>query len=699
MCTEIKRIFGFFLLALICICSPTLSAEVPEAKIFYVAQDGNDSWTGSLPATNPEKNDGPFASLEKARDTVRDLAKGGELHQIIVRVRGGIHYLERPFVLSSLDSGSPECHILYEAYPGEQVILSGGRKIDASWAPYKDKIMVCKVPGVAEGEWYFHQLFVNGKRQTRARIPNIGEGYFHIAGGVEAESEKLTSFKFYPGDLKRWHNLNDVVIVNYRSWDEAILRIQDIDESRGIVHFTGPTHTGWGFTFARDGLWGPQRYHVENVLEGLDTAGEWYLDRHTGELFYYPPEGDNINDCVVTAPYLVELIRVQGNAEEKSIVQNVTFSGFTMRETEWNLPETGYPGDQADVKLPSALFFEGVEHCALKNNIMENIGTYAITFGDRCRYNTIAGNEIKNIGAGSIRIGTTDRNNYFTKCNHISNNHIFNCGVIYNGAVGIWIGQSSENTISHNEIHDINYSGISVGWTWNSADNPCYGNVFEYNKIYRVMKNANDGAGIYTLGKQAGTIIRNNIIHDIAPYKYFGWGIYFDGESANITVMNNILYRCEWGSAMCPSGNPNLWINNILVNSKRGQLFWMAAARLGWERFIQNIIYYSDPDAYLIHAHSGEGKLKEKMGEMDYNLYYCSRGNGPEDLKIKGRGIPEVESPGDWQRLGFDFHSIYADPLFVDPEHDDYTLKPESPAFKLGFKQINVSAVGRINNN
>lgn len=662
---------------------------------FYVAKDGNDLWTGKLPIPNSECSDGPFATLEKARDAIRQMKENGELQSpVTVMVRGGTYYINKTFTLEARDSGTRECPITYRTFPGEKVVLSGGKKINAEWRVYNGKIMVCDIPEVKNGDWYFRQLFINGKRQIRSRIPN-GD-YFHIAGGVDVESKKKTSFKFHAGDIKRWSNLNDVEIVNLHSWDEAILKILDIDETTNVVSFTGPT--GWGFT-DHQGLWGVQRYYVENVFEGLDIPGEWYLNRHTGELFYYPIEGENITDVEIVAPALIEIIHLQGDVKKEQYVQYVTISGFTLSDADWFLDDAGYPGGQADVGkwqtdegMSAAVVFEGAENCVLKNNVVTNAGLYAVSLGDHCQYNSVEGNEIKEIGAGGIKVGTTDRKNYSTKRNLITNNHIYNCGIIYNGGVGIWIGQSAENTVSHNEIHDINYSGMSVGWTWSLDDNPCYGNIIEFNKVYRVVKNANDGGCIYTLGKQPGTVIRNNIFHDVKPYHHMAWGIYLDGESSNITVINNIMYRCEWGNSMSNPGKYNLWINNILVNSGRGQLFWGAENEPAGNRFIQNIVYYSGGDAFLMDGH-GAG-TKKKNVEMDYNLFYYTLGRDAKDLKIKG--VPEIETLYDWQKLGFDFHSVIADPLFVDAEHDNFTLKSESPAFKLGFKQIDVSKVGLL---
>lgn len=665
-----------------------------KTTVIYVAKDGNDAWTGTLTAPSPDKLDGPLATLEGARNKIRTLKVYGELSSpVTIMVRGGMYVLDRTFLLEAQDSGSRECPILYRAYPGEIVVIRGTKRISARWEKYNDSIMKCTIPEAKNRAWDFNQLFVNGERKIRARIPNKGE-YLRVGGEVEVESRKKTSFKYYSGDLRRWGNLNDAIIINYHSWDEAILRIMDLDEDKNIVSFTGPTR--WDFNFGRDGLWGVQRYYVENVFEGLDSPGEWYLNRNTGELFYWPMEGENINDSDITAPVLCELLRLQGDLKNEHFVRYVTFSGFTFCESDWYLPPGGFGGKQAEIdsSVLSAIIFEGAERCAFKNNVVRNVGAHAVWFGDHCQYNSIEGNEITKAGAGAVKIGTVDGTNPSTKRNLVRNNHIHDCGEIYNGAVGIWIGQSAENTVSHNEIHDMNYTGISVGWTWSLADNTCYGNIIEFNEVYKVMKNANDGAGIYMLGKQPGTVIRNNIFHDISPEHHFGWGIYLDAEASNITVMNNIAYRCEHGGSMQHFGRNNLWTNNIFVNSDKQQLFIAAGRGSEENRWIQNIIYYSGENSYVMDGVNKGEEIFTAVKEMDYNLYFYTRGNRPEDLKFTR--LPGIESLPDWQARGYDEHSIIADPLFVDIDNDDYTLRPDSPALKLGFKNIDVSKVGLI---
>ncbi len=655
------------------------------AVTLYVAPDGNDSWSGSMKIPNVSRTDGPFASLEGARDAIRNLRKTGEMNEpVTVLIRGGRYQLTRPFILTEKDGGTREAPVLYTAFENERVVISGGKEITGVWKPYRGGIMRTAVSEVKYADWYFRQLFINGERKLRARDPNDGD-YWIAEAFPEQEKQK---FKFHGDDIKRYNNLNDVEVYIYHSWDAVRLFIKELDEAGQVVAFTGPSNH-W---FDR---WGLARYFVENALEILDKPGEWYLDRRSGTLYCLPEDGVDLNAATIVAPYLHELIRIEGNGETGEKVKYVTISGLTFTDTDFPVPEDGYRGGQAALVDPSAITLTNAEFCTIEKCSITNVGTYGLAVEKGCSDNLISRNEISCTGSGGVRIGTTDRKDLSSKRTSFVNNYVHDTGAIYNAGVGIWVGQSSENRIAHNEVHDITYSGMSIGWTWSPDNNPCYNNVIEYNHVYRVMRNANDGAGIYTLGRQMGTIIKNNIFHDVFPYHHFGWGIYLDESSSYMTVINNIVYRTKSGGTMMHGGRYNHWENNIFVESTDSQIFWNPKNRYGYgNRYFRNIFFYSNPESYLIHIAGPWIWFHNE--EMDENLYYCP-GISAEEKRINN--MPETPTFAEWQKRGFDKNSIFADPMFTDPENDDYTLKPFSPAIgKLQFKPIDVSRVGIVKN-
>ncbi len=200
----------------------------PKGEVLYVSPAGNDAWSGKLAEPNSAKTDGPFATLVRARDAIRSMQTSKPLPQpVTVYLRGGVYALSAPLVFLPGDSGTVKCPITYAAYPGEKVVLSGGRAITgwkkAAQGGQENPLWTAEVPGVKEGEWYFHQLFVNGQRRQRARSPNTG--FFHAEGQFLAGNP--ARFKFHPGDIHAvWAEQGDVEVVGLEKWAEFRMHAQ-----------------------------------------------------------------------------------------------------------------------------------------------------------------------------------------------------------------------------------------------------------------------------------------------------------------------------------------------------------------------------------------------------------------------------------------------------------------------------------------
>jgi len=175
----------------------TDAQQRPRTVTFFVATDGNDAWSGTSPMPNGDRTDGPFGTIARARDAIREIKASGPLPApVTVIIREGTHFLEDTLLFGPQDSGTEDCPVAYQAYPGEAPVISGGRPIAGSWQRYQGEILFCTIPEAEQGRWYFRQLSVGGKRQTRARLPN--EGYHEIE---EAVSE--TSFQYKDQDIQR----------------------------------------------------------------------------------------------------------------------------------------------------------------------------------------------------------------------------------------------------------------------------------------------------------------------------------------------------------------------------------------------------------------------------------------------------------------------------------------------------------------
>ena len=646
--------------------------DQPEEIVFYISTEGNDAWSGTLAEPNQDGADGPFATLGKARDAIRHLKTQGPLNKpVTVTIRGGLYALSEPVIFTPEDSGTLTCPITYAAYPGETPVFSGGRRI-TGWKRGRGKLWTTVVPGVKEGKWYFRQLFVNDQRRQRARTPN--NDFFHVDG--EISLEEPTQFTFHKGDIQGvWVERGDVEVVALQAWAEFRMQIRKVDRLTQTVTLSGKC--------ARSNRERNARYWVENTIDALDAPGEWYLDKETCLLHYWPMPGEDITQANVIAPVLEELVRLEGDASSENFVSHIRFRGLKFCHTDWSLPETGYTDVQAAYDIPAVFKANGAMFCSIDQCTFKHIGKYAIEFTEGCKYNHIVGNEMTDLGAGGIKIGETKRSKNPDEVsigNFIAHNHIHNIGIVYPAAVGVWIGKSSGNTISHNHIHDTFYTGISIGWTWGyNPQNNTGKNIVEFNHIHHIGRGMlSDMGGIYTLGIQRGTVIRNNLFHDISSHGYGGWGIYPDEGSSHILIENNVVYRTKSAGFHQHYGRENIVRNNIFAFGKEHQLMRTRMEPHISFIFEHNIVYWDSGD--LLGSNWSDDKYT-----MDHNIYWDAR---DADVKFAKWSFE------DWKARGKDTHSLIADPLFVDPAKYDFRLKPGSPALKLGFKRIDVRHVG-----
>jgi hypothetical protein len=657
-------------------------ATSDDAFTLYVAPNGNDAWSGSLREPNADKTDGPFATITRARDYLRDLRPRARIIKpIAVFVREGTYRISESIAFATQDSGGGGMPVTIAAYPGEKPVISGGVPITA-WR-VEGEWWVAELPEVASGVWNFTALWVNGAYRHRARTPN--EGFLYTAGRVPGtkdpntgeEKPSNTAFVFDPGDIRPWENLEDVMVVVMHSWDSSYHHIQSIDEENRVVTFTGPS--GWPFEH-----WGPkQRYFVENYREALDRPGEWYLDRKKGLLYYRPMAGETPDNTEIIAPRVTNVIRIEGDPANGVYVNNMNFRGLRLYHTNHLLPPEGMPCQQAAYPVPGAIDGNGARMIRIEDCEIAHVGTYGIWLREGCTDNVIRRNHVHELGAGGVRIGVGNNpksEGEATLRNVVDNNWIHDGGKIFPAAVGVYIGRSSHNIVSHNEISDLYYTGISVGWSWGYDPSSANHNVIEHNHIHNLGKYLlSDMGGIYTLGIAPGTTLRYNRIHDVYSFTYGGWGIYPDEGSSELLIENNVVYDTKTGGFHQHYGKENRVRNNIFAFSREGQVIRSREEDHISFFFERNIVYFDN--GRLLGSTWKNGNFR-----LDYNCYWDASG---APVKFLGKTFE------DWQATGQDPHSIIADPLFEDPAARDFRLKPESPAIaQLGFEPIDISGAG-----
>lgn len=663
---------------------PTASDEA--ATVMYVSTEGNNAWSGKMAQPNTQHSDGPFATLAAARDAIRRLKAQGPLTRpVTVYVRGGTYILSEPLVFTVADSGTEKTPISYTAFRGETPLLSGGKRITGWEKAGRGKLWQAQVPGVREGKWCSHQLFVNGERRQRARTPNTG--FFRIDGRMMKGKLK---FKFHEGDLKpEWAGQEDVELVLLQAWTVLRAHITDVDTSTRTASLSGE----YAPKLQEEGA----RYWIENTLDALDSPGEWYLDRRSGKLYYWPMTGEDMKRAEVISPMLTELVRFWGGTRGDrrpggialgfNPVHDIRLQGFTLSYTDWSMPANGYVDVQAGFDLPAAVEASDATSIAIENSVFKHLGQFAIEMGKACRGNRIVGNEMADLGAGAVKIGEPKDPNSIdevTSGNIVSDNQIHDVGVVDAGADAIWVGLSSDNAIAHNEISNVYHSGIAVGWTWGYLPTAAYSNVIEFNHIHHVGRGVMGDLGcVYLLGVQPGTVVRNNFCHDVthSDTSYGGWGIYADEGSSKIVIENNVIFRTQDAGFHQHYGQNNIVHNNIFALGQSSQL----------RRTDEEAGHSFDFEHNIVVWESGillDQEWRDNNFHFDNNLYFYAGIGGGSAIRFDGLSFQE------WQRRGQDIHSIISDPLFVDLLNGDFSLRPDSPAPKLGIKAIDLREIG-----
>lgn len=534
--------------------SPARSQQVD----YYVSPAGNDS----TPGTEIQ----PFRTIAKARDAVRTINRN-MTQDITVYLRGGTYSLDQTLMLDARDSGMNGHFVIYRSYPGERARICGGRKITGwkkdsgnRWRAMTD------IPD-------FRQLYVNGKRAIRARGGPLQAGELYGADGYKSSDISMAT----------WENQGDIEFVYDQEWERTISKVAHITKEGSSVIITMQQPY---FTLLRlkDGIHHVLPTFIENARELLDQPGEWYLDKHTHQIYYIPRSGEEMDKAQVIAPALEKLLELRGSLDEP--VRNLRFEGITFCHASWLRPsEIGHINIQANfiitpenliartdgfvanlhnenMKSPSGIVLHAAKAIRFERCTFTQFGSGGIDVEFGSQDNLISGCQFYDLSGSAIQVGDVIDHHprdprEIVKDNQVLNNYIHDVAVEYLAGVGIFAGYTSGTVISHNEISNLPYTGISIGWGWGEEDPGGGGGEYfqpfyykdptssrdlhcEYNHIHDIMKQRNDGGGIYTLSDMPGTMIRGNLVHDSLGEP---GGIYLDEGSAHIEVTGNVVYN------------------------------------------------------------------------------------------------------------------------------------------------------------
>ncbi|MCP5537639.1 MAG: right-handed parallel beta-helix repeat-containing protein [Akkermansiaceae bacterium] len=599
---------------------------------------------------------------------------------VVVNIPPGRYTLSEPVSLSPDDSGTAGRPVVFRVTEPDKTMFSSAKAVPAmrkAPAGY----WTCELP---EG-FQLDQLFVDGVRAEPARFPKQG---FISMQGVQQKVEVQGKNKRFADKATQTIQLDDqaagqlsgIDLTNARmyvlhKWDCTLRNGLDFDRGEKSIVTRGGGMKDWN-------KWGKgTRFFLQNVAGAKLEPGHWML--HGRTLHYAPRPGEVLGKTELMAPQLEKLLVIKG-AQDKP-VQHIRFEGFRWMHSTLNLPN-GMPPNQAASSIDAAVMVDHASEIHFSNCSISQVGRYGLWFRENCQRCSVRKCLVEDLGAGGVRIGEMHpRSSTPTSHTVVDNCIIRRGGRLLPCAVGVWIGQSPDNRVTHNEINDFYYTGVSVGWTWGYGKSLATNNKILFNHIHDIGHGLlSDMGAVYCLGTSPGTEVSNNVVHGIESYSYGGWGLYTDEGSTGIKMENNLVYNTKCGGFHQHYGKENIIRNNIFAD---GTLYQVQATRpeshLSFE-FSRNIISFYQGTLYA-------GQFMKIKNRINHNLIWCADPKKITDPKGRMFG---GASWATWRKSGRDTESVIGDPQFVDATRGDFTPLNTSLLKKIGFKPFDFRQAG-----
>ncbi len=633
---------------------------------------------------------GPSGSLADVLALIDMMRGGGMLQPITVRMHAGDYCLSSPLQFRPTMS-----NVTLEPFGDGAVRISGGKKITGFEKTVFNGVacLGAFIPEVRDGAWKFTDLWVNGLHADKTRLP--AKGYFKMR-----ETENPTTVLFGPSvwfvaeedDLAQFSSLyafEDTIVSFNHYWIDEHTPVTALNRETGRVTMTYRTRFN-----IRPG----QEYILENVAEQFANPGEWYLDRAKGMLYYIPRnETETAETVEVWAPIADKLITVLGQTENP--VTGLRFVNLNFANTRGDYASgrdvNGAAGEafgsdaQAVSNAHGAIELSYARNVVFSGCSVKNYGVHGFNIKEGCRSVKIENCDIYDGGAGGVRIcggGWGAPEHAMTRGITVSDCSITHVGQRYFSACGVLLMHAAECDIIHNEIGDLYYTGVSVGWTWGYAKTVCRDNRIQNNHIYDLGKGfLSDMGGVYLLGSQPGTVVSGNRIHDIKCKEYGGWALYTDEGSAGILLESNLCYNTSSNSYHQHYGSSNVVRNNIFALADDNMLRVSRAEPHLSIMFTGNIVYSKGTPMLAEYGMP----LEEGAIVSNRNLFWNTAGEVKYSTQAS---LPTLSAA---QAAGMEEDSVIADPGFADPENGDFTLSDDSPALAIGFVPFDWSKSGR----
>jgi hypothetical protein len=661
-----------------------------EAAELYVAPSGRDGDPGTRQA--------PLATLRAAREAARKFAAR---EPVTVRVAPGVYYLTETLVYTAGDSGAPGAAVTYQAEPGGEVVISGGSRLELSWQPHNQSgIYRAKAPADLE----IDQLWVNDRNQWMARFPNreFGEGLnvfdcwkLEHGGKPDPARDPLAKER-----VARWNDPAGGYLhaLHPALWGGIHWRVTG-RKPDGTLALEGGTQNNRGAGMH------PLYRMVENVFEELDAPGEWFHDRKSGWLYYYPPAGVDLDRAKVEVVRLRHLIEFRGTREKP--VRHLSLQGFTFRHAARTFMDTREPLLRSDwtIYRGGALFLTGAEECVVRDCTFDQLGGNTIFVSGYNRRLDFEGCLIQNSGAnglafvGETRAVRSPLLNYSEQFDYASLDRapgprtddypaacrvqdclITRIGRVEKQTAGVQIAMARDIAVRQCSIYDVPRAGINIG------DGCWGGHLIEFCDIFDTVLETGDHGSFNSWGRdrywhpdvrvvnrEVGADPKLPLLDVVDPIILrhnrwrcdHGWDVDLDDGSSNYRIYNNLFLN--GGLKLREGYHRHVW-NNITVRNTFHPHVWFAASG----DVVTNNIWMG---AYRPALMPGGN---EKWGELvDYNIFTTSE-------QDRARFLAN----------GCDEHSLVADPLFVDPARGDYRLREGSKALALGFRNFPMDRFG-----
>ena len=570
-----RLILSCFLCA--CACLNLLSGNI------YVSPIGNDAADGSKKT--------PFRTVERALKEAREWRR---LHH--TEVEGGIriwladgeYEQTSSLFVRPEDSGTPESPTTICAMPQTHPVISGGREV-IGWEKTDGKLWTAQAPMVGNRILEFRQMWVNGKKAQRAS--QFAEGVLQRMIDFNSEEQTIT----IPAPEQALENARQLEMIVHQRWAIAILRVKEMQRQGNnmVVRFHEPeSYLEFAHPWPQPiikGEKGSSSYALVNALELLDEPGEWFQEYPSGKIYYYPREGEDMNMAKVVVPALETLVTIDGSLERP--VSYFGFEGVSFEYATWmrpsyqghvtlqgglylldayklqipGLPEKAALENQAWIARPgAAVHLKGAHHISFDGCTFQRMASTGVDMEWAVTESKIQNSIFTDIGGTALLVGAFPDGGFETHvpfkpvnmqelCKGITihNNLINEVTTEDWGCVGIGAGYVSDMTITHNEVCNVNYSGICVGWGWTALESGMKNNRIENNYVHHFARILYDAGGLYTLSNQPGSVIRGNRIEDLIDSPYAtndrAFYIYFDEATDGYTVENNWCPEVRFG--------------------------------------------------------------------------------------------------------------------------------------------------------